>query len=83
MGHFGRLQLIGKITYYAGWIALLWGGLLQLNMARTLAVTMNVTKRNLLEVSVMCFIICIASELRSREAIGKDKEMSSGLKKAA
>jgi len=26
MGHFARLQLVGRVTYYVGWIALLWGG---------------------------------------------------------
>ena len=81
MDHVARLQLIGRITYYIGWITLLCGGLLQLNMARSLFLAISVSKRNLFEVSVMCFVICIASELRSRDSAGL--AMSGGMKKAA
>jgi hypothetical protein len=81
MGHFDRLNLIGRITYYIGWLALVAGGLLHLNIARSLFVAINLTKRNLFEVSVVCFLICIASELRARDAAGL--EMSGGLRKAA
>ena len=81
MGHFARLQLIGKVTYYAGWIALLCGGLVHLNIATRLFLTMHLTKRNLFEVSVVCFLICIASELRARAFPGN--EISSVAKKAA
>ncbi len=65
MSHTVRLRLIGRITYYLGWVALLCGGLLQLNIARTLFLALNLTKRNLFEASVICFLICIASELRA------------------
>src|SRR6266436_8212510 len=60
MGHCARLQLIGKVTYYVGWIALLCGGLVHLNIATRLFLTMHLTQRNLFEVSVVCFLICIA-----------------------
>jgi len=36
MGHFDRLQLVGRITYYLGWIALLAGGVAHLNLATNL-----------------------------------------------
>jgi hypothetical protein len=65
MSHVTRLQLIGRVTYYIGWIALVCGGLFHLNIAKALFLTANLSKRNLLEVSVMCFLICIASELRA------------------
>jgi hypothetical protein len=81
MGHLARLQLIGKITYYIGWITLLCGGLLHLGIGNALFLTMHLTKRNLFEISVTCFVICIASELRARNVPGL--EMSSGFKKAA
>jgi hypothetical protein len=81
MDHFTRLHWIGRITYYIGWIALLCGGLLHLNIARNLFLAMNVSKRNLFEVGVMCFLICIASELRARDVAGR--EMPSVVKKAA
>ena len=77
MGHFVRLQLIGRVTYYFGWIALLCGGLVHFNIARALFVTMHVNKRNLFELSVVCFLICMASELR---ALVPDKnDVSSGV----
>jgi hypothetical protein len=81
MDHFTRLHWIGRITYYIGWIALLCGGLLHLNIARNLFLAMNVSKRNLFEVGVMCFLICIASELRARDVAGR--EMPGVVKKAA
>jgi hypothetical protein len=63
-----RLQLIGRVTYYAGWLALVCGGLFHLNIARTLFVSLSLSKRNLFEASVMCFLICIASEVRAQVA---------------
>jgi hypothetical protein len=65
MGHFARLLLVGRVTYYVGWIALVCGGLVHLNIARSLFLMINMTQRNLFEVSVVCFLICIASELRA------------------
>jgi hypothetical protein len=79
MGHFARLQLIGRITYYIGWISLLCGGLMHLNIARSLFTAMSLSKRNLFEVSVACFVICIASELRANDGA----EMSVAVRKAA
>ena len=81
MDRFARMQLIGRVTYYVGWIALLCGGLVHLNIARNLFLAMQLTQRNLLEVSVVCFVICIASELRACDAAGK--KMSSVVEKTA
>jgi hypothetical protein len=68
MGHVARLQLVGRVTYYVGWISLLSGGLVHLNVARALFLGLSLTQRNLFEVSIVCFLISIASELRSRES---------------
>lgn len=68
MDHFARLQLVGRLTYYLGWITLLCGGLAHLNIAVRLFDAMSLSQRNLFEVSVMCFLICIASELRARDS---------------
>jgi hypothetical protein len=70
MGHFARLQLVGRITYYLGWITLLSGGLVQLNIGRAAFMAMSLTKRNLFEVSVMLFLISMASELRALASAG-------------
>jgi hypothetical protein len=72
MGHFARLQLIGRVTYYVGWIALLCGGLVHFNILKALFLGFNLTQRNLFEVAIVCFVICIASELRSRDAVGNE-----------
>jgi hypothetical protein len=65
MGHFARLQLVGKVTYYLGWVSLLCGGIFHFNIARNLFFSMGLTQRNLFEVAVVCFLICVASELRA------------------
>jgi len=81
MSHVIRLQLIGRISYYVGWIALVCGGLLHLNLASAVFFAVNLTKRNLFEVSVICFLICIASELRAHALPGN--ALSTAEKKAA
>jgi len=65
MDRSARLHLVGRITYYVGWVALLCGGLVQLNTAKALFAAISLTKRNLFEVSIACFIICVASEVRA------------------
>lgn len=65
MGHFARLQLVGRITYYIGWIALVCGGFFHFNIVRTPLANIGLSQRNLFEVSVVCFLICAASELRA------------------
>jgi hypothetical protein len=70
MGHFARLQLVGRITYYLGWITLLCGGVVHMNIARPLFMSLSLTKRNLFEISVMLFVICMASQLRALTLTG-------------
>jgi hypothetical protein len=81
MGHFARLQLVGRITYYAGWLALVCGGLVHLNVGRNLFLAVNLSQRNLFEVAVVCFLICVASELRAQTPAGT--EMPSAVKRQA
>ncbi len=81
MDHFTRLYSIAKITYYVGWIALLCGGLAHIGIATRLFIAMRLPQRNLLELGVVCFVICIASELRARDAAGS--AITSVSKKAA
>lgn len=76
-----RLHLVGRITYYVGWIALFCGGLVHLNIAKALFAAMNLTKRNLFEVTVLCFVICVASEVRALASA--DKEFPSVAKRQA
>jgi len=81
MGHFARLQLIGRITYYLGWVSLLCGGIVHIDVARNLFASLHLTQRNLFEASVVCFVICVASELRAMTPAGS--ETQSVVKKAA
>jgi hypothetical protein len=81
MGHFVRLQLIASATYYVGWIALVVGAFVHLHIATKLFLAISLTKRNLFEVSIVCFVICIASELRVLASTGS--EMSSAVRRAA
>jgi len=81
MGHFARLQLVGRVTYYLGWISLVCGALVHLGVGRAAFTAMSLTKRNLFEVAVVCFVICIASELRA--ATPAENEAKSVVKRAA
>ena len=65
MGSFARLQLVGRITYYIGWVALLCGGAVHINIAKAMFLNIGLTQRNLFELSTVCFLICVASELRA------------------
>jgi len=76
MDRSARLHLVARITYYLGWLTLLCGGLVHLNIARTLFMAMSLTKRNLFEVSLTCFVICVASEIRVLAAFGKSSAVS-------
>ena len=70
MDHFTRLYWIAKITYYVGWIALLCGGLAHIGVATRFLIAIRLPQRNLFELGVACFVVCIASELRARDAAG-------------
>ena len=65
MDSVSRLQLTARGTYYVGWIPLVCGGLVQLSVARGMFLAMNLTKRNLFEISVALFVISIASAARA------------------
>jgi hypothetical protein len=65
MDHLARLQLVGRITYYLGWIAALCGAAAHFQLVTRIFALSNVTKRNLFEASVLLFLICTASELRA------------------
>jgi hypothetical protein len=81
MDRSARLHLVGRITYYVGWVALFCGGLVQLNIAKALFAGISLTKRNLFEVSVACFVICMASEVRAFAT--NEKELPSAVKRQA
>ena len=79
MVHFARLQLVARVTYYAGWIALACGSLVHLSVARSQFASIGLSQRNLFEVSVVCFLICVASELRALAV--RDNEVASVVKR--
>ena len=65
MNHLARLQLVGRVTYYLGWIAMICGGLVHLKIGQSLFLALSLTKRNLFELGLVCFVICVASQLRA------------------
>jgi hypothetical protein len=67
MDHTGRMQLVGRIMYYVGWVSLVCGGLVHIHIATGLFLAVGLPQRNLFELSVVSFVICVASELRARE----------------
>jgi hypothetical protein len=72
---------VGRISYYLGWIALLCGGLLQVNIGRAFFTSIDLSKRNLFEVSIACFVICMASEVRALAS--GEKELPGAVKRQA
>jgi hypothetical protein len=65
MDRTSRLHLVGRLSYYIGWVTLLCGALMHLHIATKLFLAISLSKRNLFEVSVACFVICLASEVRA------------------
>jgi len=72
MNHLARLQLVGRVTYYLGWLALICGGLFHLKIGQSLFLALNLTKRNLFELALVCFVICVASQLRANAPAEND-----------
>jgi hypothetical protein len=70
MGSFARLQLVGRITYYIGWLSLLCGSAVHINIAKVMFLNIGLSQRNLFELSIVCFLICVASELRALAGSG-------------
>ena len=70
MGHSDRLQFVARATYYLGWMTLLLGGLIHFNIGTSLFAALHLSKRNLFEVSVVLFVICLASGVRALIAAG-------------
>ena len=85
MESFARLQLIGRVTYYVGFLSLLCGGAVHLNIAKAMFLNVGLTQRNLFELSTVCFLICVASELRAlagnRSQVGSGSQTASSVKK--
>lgn len=81
MGHLARLQLVGRVTYYLGWISLICGGLVHLRIGQAMFMALSLTKRNLFELSIVCFVVCIASELRA--IAPTENEATSAVKRPA
>ena len=72
MDHLARLQLVGRVTYYLGWIAALCAVVVHFSLAARVFAAISLTQRNLFEASVLFFLICVASELRALDARGQE-----------
>ena len=76
MSHLARLQLVGRVTYYLGWVSLICGALFHLKVGQSLFLALSLTKRNLFEISVVCFVICVASQLRANAPVENEANIT-------
>ena len=74
-----------KSHYYVGWIALPCGTLVEFGLARLAFLAIGINKRNLFELCVVAFLICMASELRALAMVRSQvpTEMPTVIKKQA
>jgi Na+/proline symporter len=82
MDYLARLQLVGRVTYYLGWIAALCGAFVHFQIATRMFAAINLTQRNLFEGSVLFFLICTASELRAL-VLARSQELPKIVKRQA
>lgn len=81
MSHLARLQLVGRITYSLGWVSFVTGCIV--HVEKGILMVVGVSQRNLFELSVVSFLICIASELRVIAGSEKEVAQSSVARQAA
>jgi hypothetical protein len=72
MDSVNRLQLVARVTYYAGWLTAICGGLVHFTLGVAMFRAVDLTKRNLFEASVMFFVMSIASASRALAASRPD-----------
>jgi hypothetical protein len=60
-----RLQFVARVIYYLGWLTTILGALSHFSVKWNLRLdALQLTQRNLIEASVLLFMISMASELR-------------------
>ncbi len=65
MNRIVRLQFVARVIYYLGWLTTILGALSHFSVRLNLRLdALQLTQRNLLEASVLLFMISMASELR-------------------
>ena len=65
MNRIVRLQFIARVIYYLGWLTTILGALSHFSVRWNLRLdALHLTQRNLIEASVLLFMISMASELR-------------------
>jgi hypothetical protein len=60
-----RLQLVARVSYYIGWVAALCGTLVHFGLGAVVFRSIDISQRNLFEVSVLFFLISAVSVLRA------------------
>jgi hypothetical protein len=68
MDSVSRLKLVSRITYYAGWAFALFGALVHFGLGAAMFGAVHLLRRNLLEASVLLFLISMASAVRALES---------------
>jgi hypothetical protein len=60
-----RLRLVGRVSYYLGWVFALCGMVVHFGVGDAALRSLSLTQRNLFEGSVMFFLISAVSVLRA------------------
>jgi len=65
MNRIVRLQFVARVIYYLGWLTTILGALSHFAVRLNVRLdSLQLTQRNLIEASVLLFMISMASELR-------------------
>ena len=65
MNRMVRLQFVARVIYYLGWLTTILGALSHFSVRWNLRLdALQLTQRNLMEATVLLFMISMASELR-------------------
>lgn len=65
MDSVSRLQLVSRVTYYVGGLSALFGALVHFGLGTRMFIAVGLPQRNLLEASVLLFLISTASAVRA------------------
>jgi hypothetical protein len=60
-----RLRLVSRVSYYLAWLLALFGALVHFGLGAGILRSMSLSQRNLLEGSLMFFLISAVSVLRA------------------
>ncbi|MGI9104234.1 MAG: hypothetical protein ACR2IF_17475 [Terriglobales bacterium] len=74
-----RLRLISRVCYYLGWIAGVVAIIVRVaQFSKVLERATSITARNLLEATLLLFLVCVASEIRALGLVSGGQPVGKG-----